>query len=296
MPLTKSGSARNPSLTVDSNDNCYVAWQDNRDGNNEIYFQKIPVNFARATGTAVGAAAIIRDTQPAITAQSATVEAPTLVAPEKDQQNVSSIRPTFEWQHRRPVTSNQQLVTSYQIDVAKNDTFSIAAQTFSKASGAGTADQTDPALYRYTYAIHEFDPGLDRDTYYWKVTALTTNEAATSEVWSFKIAPELTLTGVTNYPNPFNPNREKTKIRYRLSTDASEAKIRIYDITGSLVNELDGTTNGESVNIWSKYNDIEWDGRNGRGDVVVNGIYPFEVVARLGDKSVSGRGKIAVLK
>jgi len=30
--------------------------------------------------------------------------------------------------------------------------------------------------------------------------------------------------------------------------------------------------------------------------MVMNGIYPFEVIARSGDKVVSGRGKIAVLK
>ena len=48
--------------------------------------------------------------------------------------------------------------------------------------------------------------------------------------------------------------------------------------------------------MMNKYNDKEWDGRNGRGDVVVHGIYPFEIVARLGSSSVSGRGKIAVLK
>ena len=171
-------------------------------------------------------------------------------------------------------------MNSYQVDVAKNDTFSIAHQSFTKSPNTGSPDSKDPALYSFTYAINEFDPGLDKDTYYWKVTALATSEAATSEVWSFAIAPDLTLTDVTNYPNPFNPNREKTKLRYRLSTDASEVKIRIYDITGALVNELDGTTNGESASIWGKYNDIEWDGRNGRGDMVVNGIYPFEV--RLG--------------
>ncbi|MFA6419114.1 MAG: FlgD immunoglobulin-like domain containing protein, partial [Candidatus Margulisiibacteriota bacterium] len=114
--------------------------------------------------------------------------------------------------------------------------------------------------------------------------------------WGFRIQPELTLAGVTNYPNPFNPNREETKLRYRLSADADEVRIRIYDITGSLVTELDGTTNGEGMSVWQKYNDVSWDGRNGRGDMVVNGIYPFEITARMGDKTVSGRGKIAVLK
>jgi len=53
---------------------------------------------------------------------------------------------------------------------------------------------------------------------------------------------------------------------------------------------------GEQSDIWNKYNDIKWDGRNGRGDIVVNGIYPFEVIARTGNRNVSSRGKIAVLR
>ena len=81
-----------------------------------------------------------------------------------------------------------------------------------------------------------------------------------------------------------------------MSKDADDVKIRIYDITGALVFQLDGNTFGEGTNIWAKYNDVDWDGRNGRGDLVLNGIYPFEVVATLNGNSVSGRGKIAVLK
>jgi hypothetical protein len=280
-------------IAADPSGNAYIVWSDNRSrsdsSNYEIYFQKIPVNFARVTGTVKGAAIRV-DTQP-ITTLAATLEVPLLIAPENKKENVQSLRPTFEWKHKKGSA------TEYKLDIAKDDLFSIAKQSFTKSANSGSVDnKTDPTLYFYNYTIHEFDPGLDRDTYFWKVTALTTNEAATSKVWSFTIKPDLTISGITNYPNPFNPNSEKTKIRYRLSTDANEVKIRIYDITGSLVTELDGTTAGESSSIWGKYNDREWDGRNGRGDLVVNGIYPFEVVARLGDRSVSGRGKIAVLK
>ncbi|OGC11537.1 hypothetical protein A3K48_03400 [candidate division WOR-1 bacterium RIFOXYA12_FULL_52_29] len=222
---------------------------------------------------------------------SATLESPSLLAPANDRQDVQNIRPVFEWQHHKAET------TEYRIEVAKNDSFTIDHQTFSKAAGTGTQDKTDSELYYFNYSIHEFDPGLERNTdYFWKVTALSPTNAATSEAWGFRIQPELTLVGVTNYPNPFSPNREETKIRYRLSADADEVRIRIYDITGSLVTELDGTTNGEGMSVWQKYNDVPWDGRNGRGDLVVNGIYPFEITARIGDRSITGRGKIAVLK
>ncbi|MFA4844227.1 MAG: FlgD immunoglobulin-like domain containing protein [Candidatus Margulisiibacteriota bacterium] len=289
-------------ICVDKNDNnAYIAWAGYMSGSPpgggvylaipSIQFQKIPVNFAPVNGTNVGPMSVIAGE--INVALSAPLLPPTLIAPADKKANVQSIRPTFEWKHQR---SNQLTVTSYQLDVAKNDAFSIAKQSFNKSANSGSPDKTDSTLYYYTYSIHEFDPGLEKDTYFWKVTALSTSEAATSEVWSFTIQPDLTLTGITNYPNPFSPNRETTKIRYKLGADADEVKIRIYDITGSLVIEKDGTTNGEASSIWSKYNDIEWDGRNGRGDLVMNGIYPYEVVARLGDRSVSGRGKIAVLK
>ncbi|MBU0672528.1 MAG: hypothetical protein KJ732_05830, partial [Candidatus Margulisbacteria bacterium] len=209
----------------------------------------------------------------------------------KNDATVNTLRPTFTWQHHKGNTQE------YKLDLAKNNSFTIDNQTFTKDENTGSPDKYDPTLFHYTYSIHEFDPGLDRDTYYWRVTALTTTEAATSEARFFTVAPELTLTGVTNYPNPFNPNREITNIRYRLGADADEVKIRIYDVIGSLVKQLDNCpTDGEGSSVRQKYNKVEWDGRNGRGDVVVNGIYPFEVIARLGDKSVSARGKVAVLK
>lgn len=285
-------SFNSPAICADGS-GVYVAWVGTTPFGSGVYFQKVPHNFARVTGTAQGASII---TTEKIVTLSATFEAPTLIAPEDAKTDVSSLRPTFQWQHHRADTQE------YRIDLAKNDSFTIDSQAFTKSANTGSPDESDPTLYYYTYAIHEFDPGLDRDTYYWRVAAVATNESATSEVWSFTIAPELTITGVTNYPNPFNPdhlnpNHQTTKLRYRLGADADDVKIRIYDIVGSLVKEITNCpTDGEGSSIWQKYNDVEWDGKNGRGDTVVNGIYPFEIIARLGDRSVSARGKIAVLK
>ena len=286
IKVYNGGNAISAAICAESTNDSYIAWLINVGQFYEIYFQKIPINFAPSTGTKLGASAIKKGTM-----ATATLESPSLIAPAKDRQDVQNIRPAFEWQHHKADT------TEYRVEVAKNDSFTIDHQTFSKAAGTGTQDKADSTLYAFNYAIHEFDPGLERNTdYFWKVTALSPTNAATSETWGFRIQPELTLVGVTNYPNPFNPNREQTKIRYRLSADADEVRIRIYDITGSLVTELDGTTNGEGMSVWQKYNDVSWDGRNGRGDLVVNGIYPFEITARIGDKTISGRGKIAVLK
>jgi len=216
---------------------------------------------------------------------------PRLQKPTSDSK-VETLRPAFEW-------IGVQGITDYRVELGKTLSWATPTRKFTKTISQTEAATAEPSVI---YAIHEFDEGLDHGDWYWKVIAISgTQETASDDTWHFTIEPDLTLSGITNYPNPFNPNhsdpnQRKTKIRYRLSTDASEVKIRIYDITGSLVTELDGTTNGEGSSIWNKYNDVDWDGRNGRGDLVLNGIYPFEIVARLGDESVSGRGKIALLK
>ncbi|MFA5034618.1 MAG: FlgD immunoglobulin-like domain containing protein [Candidatus Margulisiibacteriota bacterium] len=276
--MDTDGIDQSKSLTDYTNTDCNPAWSPDgskvayasfRDGQSDLWV----MNFALRTSIL----SVI--SLPAV----GTME---IISP-KGGKKIENLRPTFEWYGVRGYTS-------YRI-VARKD---IATWTQPKNITQTEASPESNAKPAITYEIHEFDEGLARGIWNWKVQALDQSNNVLSETTeeNFEIDPPLTISGVTNYPNPFNPNREQTKIRYRLSADADEVRIRIYDITGSLVTELDGTTNGEGMSVWQKYNDVSWDGRNGRGDLVVNGIYPFEITARMGDKTVSGRGKIAVLK
>jgi len=284
--ITSSGKTSNPSIRNDTSDNVYVSWQDTRDGNSEIYFQKVPSNFAPINSPSMTALKVKNDPT--------TLEAKTATEPEitypKDSVTVTTLRPEFKWIGLRGTTD-------YRINLGKTALLSTPDRTYNKNATQTEASPTDGSIPSFVYSIHEFDSGLDRGTWQWQVLANpgATNEAK-SAIATFIVDPPMTITGITNYPNPFNPNKEKTKLRYRLGAEADDVIIRIYDLTGSLVRELDGTTHGESSSIWSKYNDVEWDGRNDRGDLVLNGIYPFEVVAKLGGISANGRGKIAVLK
>lgn len=72
-----------------------------------------------------------------------------------------------------------------------------------------------------------------------------------------------------NYPNPFNP---ETTIRYALPTNA-EVSIKIYDITGKLVRELDSRYKQAGEHS------IKWDGRNNEGIRVASGIYLYRLEA-----------------
>jgi len=75
---------------------------------------------------------------------------------------------------------------------------------------------------------------------------------------------------VTNYPNPFHPGEEPTTIAYKLD-DFASVTIRIYTQSGKLVKRMTfdrGTPGGQSG-----LNQVLWDGRNGKGEVVASGGY-----------------------
>jgi hypothetical protein len=293
----------NPCLVVDNSSNAYVAWQKswvNMLGETKysIYFQKVPSNFARLTGSFQGASVKpINETSQTILNTQATLETPALISPIGDSR-LETRRPTFEW--KAPKGAYKDFKAIWARNGSFTDMTQVGESPLRQENIHGTNKPDDPTHVYFGYVIPYIDPALELypTTYQWKVTAIPTagGTAVESNIESFACEPDLELSGVTNYPNPFNPNKGSTQIRYKLSKDADDVKIRIYDITGSLVVELYGDTQGEGTTIMTKYNDVAWDGRNGRGDMVMNGIYPFEIIAKSGGKTVSGRGKMAVLK
>ncbi len=71
------------------------------------------------------------------------------------------------------------------------------------------------------------------------------------------------------YPNPFNPT---TTIRYELAAPG-EARVRVYAASGQLVRQL-----ACSHQAAGRYQ-VEWDGRDGAGNAVGNGVYLCELEA-----------------
>jgi len=105
----------------------------------------------------------------------------------------------------------------------------------------------------------------------------------------FIIVYTLIHRGFCNYPNPFDPNKEKTCIEYLLTSD-EDVKIVIYTLNGELIKEWEfkaGERGGrEGINR------IYWDGRDRRGYKVANGVY-FAILLVKGEKWYT---KILVLK
>ena len=74
--------------------------------------------------------------------------------------------------------------------------------------------------------------------------------------------------GFTNYPNPFAAGREVTRITYFVD-QPSTVSLDLYTIWGAHVATL---FEDKSVQT-GLHQDIAWDGRNGEGNVVNNGVY-----------------------
>ncbi|MFB0527070.1 MAG: kelch repeat-containing protein [bacterium] len=89
-----------------------------------------------------------------------------------------------------------------------------------------------------------------------------------------------------NAPNPFDPDRQDTKICYYLDEDDDDVKIKLFTLTGELVYSWENISGRKGMN------DESWDGRNEKGRIVENGGYICLIEA--GGKKQ--KCKIAVLR
>jgi flagellar hook assembly protein FlgD len=94
---------------------------------------------------------------------------------------------------------------------------------------------------------------------------------------------------VHNYPNPFQAGAQVTRIAYFLEQPAN-VSIQIYALTGELVWEQRISSSEPGGQPGTK--EAQWDGRNGSGNVVNNGVYVCVLTAG----SQSTKFRIAVAK
>ncbi|MCK5127192.1 MAG: hypothetical protein KAR42_13140 [candidate division Zixibacteria bacterium] len=95
-----------------------------------------------------------------------------------------------------------------------------------------------------------------------------------------------------NYPNPFSPYDGQTEFIYNLPED-SDVDIYIYSATGERVRHLQymaGSLGGQSNELAHAF----WDGKNGNGDIVLNGVYIAYIEVAAGN--LKAKIKMAVVK
>jgi WD40 repeat protein len=90
---------------------------------------------------------------------------------------------------------------------------------------------------------------------------------------------QLSLAGsFSNYPNPFAAGRESTRFVYYLPEDAT-VNLVIWSVRGERVTTIRDNESRPA----GLYQDDVWDGHNGRGSVVLNGIYIAELEVSFGN-------------
>lgn len=117
-----------------------------------------------------------------------------------------------------------------------------------------------------------------------------------SNVYYIEVVPgELGIQGrPLNYPNPFNPSIQDTMISYYLLTN-TPLELYVFNLAIEPVYHHQWLLGEEGTHFG--YNEIPWNGRNNFGEMVTNGVYLYQLVAKdKGRKKVLAKGKIAVLR
>jgi flagellar hook assembly protein FlgD len=168
-------------------------------------------------------------------------------------------------------------------------------------SGKIFVDSTQTALTfaqvgNLYYATHEVTTALSDGIHGITIEAIdVSGEAMTFEVYPLYVqsAADVTLQGMPlNYPNPFDPGTQSTKISYTLSKP-SNITLRIFDLAGNMVAKKDLSANQDGGR--AGYNEVPWDGKSDSGNYVGNGIYIYLLIAD-GKVVQNGKGKLTVFK
>jgi hypothetical protein len=102
-------------------------------------------------------------------------------------------------------------------------------------------------------------------------------------------APDL-ASSFSNYPNPFAAGRQTTRIPFYMAA-SGRVTVEVRTLNGErVVRLLDGAERGPGL-----HDDLTWDGRNGRGEVVRNGTYVLCIEVE-GPGGGRARRKLAVVR
>jgi len=95
----------------------------------------------------------------------------------------------------------------------------------------------------------------------------------------------------SNYPNPFIVGRENTRITFYMPSDG-RVTLKLFTITGRPVKTL----LENEVRSAGLHQDIYWDGTNGRGETVLNGVYYLMLKVHVAGKEEVLKRKVAVVR
>ena len=133
------------------------------------------------------------------------------------------------------------------------------------------------------------------------ISALDNNGNYKEEVVNFSVQEEFKIINIGNYPNPVSsrtsdPNNEgRTRFTYTLTTAADDVTIKIFTVSGRLVNELKDLANACGYHEYPRakkgWRCVDFDDRK-----LANGVYFYKVIAQKGSKKIEKIEKMAILR
>ena len=146
------------------------------------------------------------------------------------------------------------------------------------------ASPTNNNLLLITYT-----PVLEPGEYRIRLQAQDANGNISDTERTATVAGEFEIKNIANFPNPFVPG-SGTHFAYYLTESADEVSLKIYTITGRRILAID------TLDASVSFNEFHYDGYDGDGEPLANGVYLYKFTARKGDVRKQKVGKIAVRK
>jgi len=97
--------------------------------------------------------------------------------------------------------------------------------------------------------------------------------------------------GIAAFPDPVTSAQTSVTIRYTLKNDVNSVGVKIYDIAGAIIKNLEGLPVAKSA---IPYEAARWDLTDWRGVSVASGQYMYRFIYKKGENEYSQSGKIAV--
>ncbi len=152
-----------------------------------------------------------------------------------------------------------------------NITITIDDQAPKNISGFFTYNKDSHTKGQLRYPLDKIESGMHTLTL---VAFDNLNNASTQTIdFNISASSDLIVEDVVNYPNPFSGS---TVFTFQTNRQGAEVTIKIYTISGRLIQPLEGfTTAGFNK-------EISWDGRDQDGDRVANGVYLYKLIVKEG--------------
>jgi hypothetical protein len=144
-----------------------------------------------------------------------------------------------------------------------------------------------PDVDNYQNGSVEFSLFLKPGNYTLTMVATDSRGNESQKSVTFNVGSGLLISNPLVCPNPVV---EQSYFTFNLSNYATSGKVNIYTVTGRLVRSL------ETHVLRAGYNEVEWDGRDSRGNRLANGCYFYVLTVRDGNNKDTVKGKFLVMR